>query len=111
MYSAAEPGGGNVFLNWGSYWAVMQGSGLVKSSFPFDVAQERDKRLAVVTCATNVLGPKQARLVLTWSPCLHSGACARANLVHGGKRKLQTTIHKPQTTYLKPQTTNHKPQQ
>ena len=74
VYSGSEPGGGRVFLNWGTYWAVMQGNGLLKSSFPFDVTRERDSRLSVAMCPTGVLGPKQARLVLTWAACLQSGA-------------------------------------
>jgi len=73
VYSGSEPGGGRVFLNWGTYWAVMQGSGLLKSSFPFDVTRERDSRISVAMCPSGVLGPKQARLVLTWAACLQSG--------------------------------------
>ncbi len=73
VYSAAESGRSDVFLNWGTYWAVFQGQGLFKASFPFDVAQGRDHRIAVPICPVGVLGAKQARFVLTWSPCLPSG--------------------------------------
>jgi hypothetical protein len=73
VYAAVEPGGSNVFLNWGSYWAVYQAKGMHKCSFPFDVARGRDKRIAVPICSVSTLGPKQARIVLTWSPCLLSG--------------------------------------
>jgi hypothetical protein len=73
VYTGLEPGSSNVFLNWGSYWAVYQGQGMFKSSFPFDVAAGRDNRISVPICAVGALGPKQARLVLTWSPCLQSG--------------------------------------
>lgn len=73
VYSASESGRSDVFLNWGSYWAIFQGQGLFKASFPFDVAPGKDHRIAVPICPVGVLGAKQARLVLTWSPCLLSG--------------------------------------
>jgi hypothetical protein len=73
VYSAVEPGSSNVFLNWGSYWAVYQARGMHKCSFPFDVARGRDNRIAASICAVSALAPKQARIVLTWSPCLPSG--------------------------------------
>jgi hypothetical protein len=73
VYSASESGRSDVFLNWGSYWAVFQGQGLFKASFPFDVAPGKDHRIAIPVCPVGVLGAKQARFVLTWSPCLPSG--------------------------------------
>ena len=73
VYSASDSGCSSVFLNWGSYWAVYQGQGLFKSSFPFEVMRGRDNRISVPMCALVALGPKQARLVLTWSPCLLTG--------------------------------------
>ena len=73
VYSASESGRSDVFLNWGSYWAIFQGQGLFKASFPFDVAPGKDHRIAIPICPVGVLGAKQARFVLTWSPCLSSG--------------------------------------
>jgi hypothetical protein len=74
VYAASDSGGGKVFLNWGSYWATFQCDRMFKSSFPFEVARDKDTRIAVSVCSAGSLGPKQARLVLTWSPCIPSGA-------------------------------------
>ncbi len=73
VYSASEPGCCDVFLNWGRYWAVFQGAGMAKSSFPFDVMRDKANTISVPLCPTGFLGPKQARIVLTWSGCLQSG--------------------------------------
>lgn len=73
VYTASEPGRCDVFLNWGRYWAVFQGAGMAKASFPFDVMQGKDNAISVPLCAAGFLGPKQARFVLTWSGCLQSG--------------------------------------
>ena len=75
VYSSSEPGRCDVFLNWGTYWAVYQGQGLCKASFPFDVMRNKDNAISVSLCPTGLLGPKQSRLVLTWGGSLHSGEC------------------------------------